>query len=972
MKKRLLFLALLGVVSCSVFAGDEGTEKKKSWFKQAWKKVRGVKDSVQSKLAPEDIFAQNSKGETSLCEAARRGNADRVRYLLEQWDAAQVIDVADEKGRTPLCYAVRWNSNIKIVKILLKHGANINVQLDNGSTVLHEALRHDCNLSVVRLLIESDPTLISIPDQIGRLPLHCAVGSSKADVVQFLLEHGARDHLDIAYGGDYTSELALYIVVERALYSRSDTVEVIKIMTLLFDAGCARHIHAPTGIESWNKEDTPFNKAIQVGGAVFQFMVDYVRENRIGIPAELAVNYASKALYCDDRKAIRTRALLDSGLIDISKARDDRGQTVLLHFLRFKCSSYNTSVDYIDDLIARVEFVIERAGVSHLFIPSENGTLPLHAAVETCSIKLVKTLLDHGADKCLETTREWDESGVLSCAINYYDYTDDEARKQRMRDMFEFLLQSGCTTVGGSAFSTIVKHEELSDILFKYISKFSVIPEKEMIKKVKSALRGDRFELAERMLGFVDVNAKDECKSTLLGHFVDRHQLCRSGLLKDEEANKKRIVFLLNHGADANIKDGNGYRTNYRGEKESTHSVWYQVCREGLEFFHWFFERSRVGFTCTVGEDTILHEIAGDKDIVTNRDISDDVLAYALKNGGQKFIEHRGIRGTTALEDALVEPLYDDSKTSRVKMLLENGANPNSKSRLGAPLLFECFSEFEGGKSCFELLVKHGAHIFAVTSDGHTVFHYSKSYVGPLRFMSAFVWPGNIERFQEYKAGKIDFEQLRQYLVSPETATPDMFIDSTVEQMCLHQLKRFRKMFSDSVITRLNFSQVKDEQGRNTLDVAKQHGYARVVEYVEKNFAAPKQDRWHRGDWNKRSWDSWNDDRWNDNSWGGSSGSSWMPEMEMPKAVRKYETKHLSGFHPEYICNADWDPTYEPHAREVLAVPDNADKSTIKMVYRYMSLKYHPDKNPHRRDEATEASKKINQAYETLNRRSRL
>uniref|UniRef100_A0A646QFH6 DnaJ subfamily B member 6 n=1 Tax=Hemiscolopendra marginata TaxID=943146 RepID=A0A646QFH6_9MYRI len=50
----------------------------------------------------------------------------------------------------------------------------------------------------------------------------------------------------------------------------------------------------------------------------------------------------------------------------------------------------------------------------------------------------------------------------------------------------------------------------------------------------------------------------------------------------------------------------------------------------------------------------------------------------------------------------------------------------------------------------------------------------------------------------------------------------------------------------------------------------------------------------------------------------------------------------------------------------ILEVPRNATEADIKKAYRKLALRWHPDKNPDRKDEAEKKFKEISEAYEVL------
>ena len=77
-----------------------------------------------------------------LKTAAKRGNTDQVRRLLEQEQGEEgssfnVMTARDVNGCTFLSLAIRYNNDIDVVALLLDKGAVINDQDHKGWTPLH-------------------------------------------------------------------------------------------------------------------------------------------------------------------------------------------------------------------------------------------------------------------------------------------------------------------------------------------------------------------------------------------------------------------------------------------------------------------------------------------------------------------------------------------------------------------------------------------------------------------------------------------------------------------------------------------------------------------------------------------------------------------------------------------------------------------------------------------------------------------
>ena len=123
-------------------------------------------------------------GSTPLHDAAEKGYFVIVKILLEHGAEPNIQNYI---GWTPLHLAAA-NGYFVIVKILLEHGAEPNIQDNDGSTPLHKAVAN-CRVGVARVLLEhgADPT---IRDKKGRTPLD--IGSNCEEIIEELRRGGSR------------------------------------------------------------------------------------------------------------------------------------------------------------------------------------------------------------------------------------------------------------------------------------------------------------------------------------------------------------------------------------------------------------------------------------------------------------------------------------------------------------------------------------------------------------------------------------------------------------------------------------------------------------------------------------------------------------------------------------------------------------------------------------------------------------
>lgn len=105
--------------------------------------------------------------------------------LIEEFIKAKtpIIDVRDNRRRTPLSYAALYNNN-EALEVLLHHGAKVNYLDSTGSTPLHQALKGSA--ATASLLIGWDAKLKG-NDGFRQTCLQIAIRSQRKDTVELIL-----------------------------------------------------------------------------------------------------------------------------------------------------------------------------------------------------------------------------------------------------------------------------------------------------------------------------------------------------------------------------------------------------------------------------------------------------------------------------------------------------------------------------------------------------------------------------------------------------------------------------------------------------------------------------------------------------------------------------------------------------------------------------------------------------------------
>lgn len=139
-----------------------------------------------------DVNYRLEEGNSYLHEACKDGHIEMAELLIEEGADLNIKD--GRSGRVPLHELCSVNefteTNIKILKLLIKKGADVNCLTYCGKTPLFYA-SSSASIEAVKLLIENGAEINKTESNNGERPLHCAVDNNSIEIVKLLSENGA-------------------------------------------------------------------------------------------------------------------------------------------------------------------------------------------------------------------------------------------------------------------------------------------------------------------------------------------------------------------------------------------------------------------------------------------------------------------------------------------------------------------------------------------------------------------------------------------------------------------------------------------------------------------------------------------------------------------------------------------------------------------------------------------------------------
>lgn len=174
------------------------------------------------------INARSNKGITALWAASEQGHSEIVEFLLKQediqpfyplgqthlWIAAcfghlktvetilsfdpTLIDYVDDNGNSPL-YIAAANGHLAVVELLIKNGANVNLEDQEQKSPLCAACKFN-RIEVVKLLLQQkNIKYYSTSSNDFVTPINIAAGTGRIEILNLLITKLKADQLPIAY-----------------------------------------------------------------------------------------------------------------------------------------------------------------------------------------------------------------------------------------------------------------------------------------------------------------------------------------------------------------------------------------------------------------------------------------------------------------------------------------------------------------------------------------------------------------------------------------------------------------------------------------------------------------------------------------------------------------------------------------------------------------------------------------------------
>jgi Ankyrin repeats (3 copies)/Ankyrin repeat len=222
-------------------------------------KILKIEYMASSMKFLQKIFGMRDIDQEFLSLITNNGTLYSIESLLERGADSEIVDNRQHIssgyiGYTPLHYAANWRGNkpkLHLVEVLIKSGANVNIQSKYGHTALHNfAISGDLDCVNELLAAGASP---NIYNSSGHTALHNASQFAHCEVVCSLLNFGA--DVNAQQEGDRDIESG-FTPLHSAIFVNSEEKKVIETVEILLNSGADVFRKAKGG-----RGETPMERA---------------------------------------------------------------------------------------------------------------------------------------------------------------------------------------------------------------------------------------------------------------------------------------------------------------------------------------------------------------------------------------------------------------------------------------------------------------------------------------------------------------------------------------------------------------------------------------------------------------------------------------------------------------------------------------------------------------------------------------
>jgi len=439
---------------------------------------------------------------------------DVVEYLLEH--GADVDAEANTEHSTPL-HLASFYGGLKVTRLLLNRGVNINVRDKKCRTPLHEVLTGlrngiaDCFVDTVRFLLDHDAD-VEAEDGNHSTPLHVISKYGNAKAVRLLLEHGA--DVDAV---DNNHSTPLHVVSQRR------NVEAARLLL--------EHGARVDAVD--NNHSTPLHVASQHGNVeAARLLLER------GARVDAVDNNHSTPLHVTSQhgNAEAARLLLERG------ARVDAVDNT--HSTPLHVASQHGNVE-------AARLLLERG--ARIDAVDNNHSTPLHVASQHRKVKTSRLLLEHGANIHVQNKEDQTPQHLL-LAMWSYNSPDDDV------DTIRFFLERGADVDAVDEYHLTLLHVasyhgsvKVARLLLQHGANINARNGEgqtllhRALVGINDGMWGDSFDAIQLLLeNGADIDALDD------DHLTPLH-------LASEYGSVRATRLLLEHGANVHLQNNDGY-----------------------------------------------------------------------------------------------------------------------------------------------------------------------------------------------------------------------------------------------------------------------------------------------------------------------------------------------------------------------------------------------------------------------------